>query len=234
MTMLAGEPLILWSWVFDHLGEIEHQLVQHVELTVIAVAVGFAISLPLGIWGHRNGVLLAPITLFADLLYTIPSLALFALLIPITGLSYLTVEIALVGYTLLILIRNIVAGLAGVPEDTKDAARGMGLSRRQILWQVELPLALPAIVAGIRVATVSTIGLVTVGGWIGRGGLGNLIFEGLSVFFNTEMIVGTVLTVALALAADALILWGRRRLMPWARRRAEPARLEAREAVAAP
>jgi osmoprotectant transport system permease protein len=214
---IAGEPLILWSWVFDHLGEIGSQLLQHVELTIIAVVLGFAISLPLGIWSHRRRFAAGPVTIVAGLLYTIPSLALFALLIPITGLSNVTVEVALVSYTLLILIRNIVAGLSGVPDDVKDAGRGMGLSDRQILWRVEVPLASPAIVAGIRVATVSTIGLVTVGGWIGRGGLGKFIFEGLAVFFNTEILLGAVLTVALAQVADLIILRGQRILAPWSR-----------------
>jgi osmoprotectant transport system permease protein len=219
VSLGADEPLILWGWVFDHLDEIWTQLVQHVVLTVVAVTIGLAISLPIGVWGYRRRVVLASATVVADLLYTIPSLALFGFLVPITGITYLTVEVALVSYTLLILIRNVAAGLAGVPEDAKDAARGMGLGRRQILWSVEIPLALPAIVAGVRVATVSTIGLVTVGGWIGYGGLGNFIFDGLSVFFTTEIIVGAVLTVALALAADALIRWGQRRLAPWSRAR---------------
>jgi osmoprotectant transport system permease protein len=222
MSFLAAEPIILWSWVFDHLSLIGHQLVQHVVLTVIAVALGFAISLPFGIWGHRHRAVLASSTIVADLLYTIPSLALIGLLVPITGLTYLTVEVALVSYTLLILIRNVAAGLEGVPEDAKEAARGMGLSKRQLLWSVELPLAMPAIVAGIRVATVSTIGLVTVGGWIGIGGLGNLIFQGLQIFFATEIIIGSALIVVLALVADALILWGQRRLSPWARARPAP------------
>jgi osmoprotectant transport system permease protein len=224
---VVGE-LILWSWVFDHLDHIGAQLVQHIVLTVMAVSVGLVISLPLGILGYRHRWVQVPTTIVADLLYTIPSLALFAFLVPITHLTYLTVEIALVGYTLLILVRNVVAGLAGVPEDAKDAARGMGYSSRQLLWGVELPLAMPAIVAGVRVATVSTIGLVTVGGWIGIGGLGNLIFEGLSVFFYTPMIVGAVLTVALAIGADALIQWGQRRLTPWSRRSRSPIRFDPR------
>jgi osmoprotectant transport system permease protein len=222
VSLLGGEPLILWSWVVDHLAEIWHQLVQHVVLTVIAVTLGLAISLPIAVWGYRRRTVLASATIVADLLYTIPSLALFGFLVPITGITYLTVEVALVSYTLLILIRNVAAGLAGVPEDAKDAARGMGLSTRQILWSVEIPLAMPAIVAGVRVATVSTIGLVTVGGWIGFGGLGNFIFEGLSVFFSTEIIVGAVLTVVLALVADALIRLAERRLTPWSRARRAP------------
>jgi osmoprotectant transport system permease protein len=222
MSVLAAEPIILWSWVFDHLSEIGHQLVQHVVLTIIAVVLGLTISLPIGIWGHRHRVVLAPSTIVADLLYTIPSLALIGLLVPITGLTYVTVEVALVSYTLLILIRNVAAGLEGVPEDTKDTARGMGLSSREILWSVELPLAMPVIVAGIRVATVSTIGLVTVGGWIGIGGLGNLIFQGLQILFATEIIIGSALIVVLALVVDALILWGQRRLSPWSRERRSP------------
>jgi osmoprotectant transport system permease protein len=233
MRLLAGEPLILWSWVFDHVSEIGHQLVQHVVLTVIAVVLGLAISLPVGIWGHRHRAVLASSTIVADLLYTIPSLALIGLLVPVTGLTYLTVEVALVSYTLLILIRNVAAGLDGVPEDAKDAARGMGLSSRQILWSVELPLAMPAIVAGVRVATVSTIGLVTVGGWIGIGGLGNLIFHGLQILFATEIIIGSALIVVLALVADALILWGQRRLSPWSRERRSP-RIDPRVAQGPP
>jgi len=226
--------LILWSWIFDHLNHIGGQLVQHVVLTVVAVTVGLAISLPLGVLGYRHRWVQVPTTVVADLLYTIPSLALFAFLVPITHLTYLTVEIALVSYTLLILVRNVVAGLSSVPEDAKDAARGMGFSSRQLLWGVELPLAMPAIVAGVRVATISTIGLVTIGGWIGKGGLGNLIFDGLQIFFYTPMIVGVVLTVAFAICADALIRWGQRRLTPWSRpRRGAPMRFDPRAAEGA-
>ena len=225
---VLGE-LILWSWVFDHLDHIGAQVVQHIVLTVIAVSVGLAISLPLGVLGYRHRWVQIPTTVVADLLYTIPSLALLAFLVPITHLTYLTVEIALVSYTLLILVRNVVAGLAGVPEDAKDAARGMGLSSRQLLLGVELPLAMPAIVAGVRVATVSTIGLVTVGGFIGIGGLGNLIFDGLSIFFYTEIIVGAVLTVVVAICADALIVWAQRWLTPWSRARSRaPMRFDPR------
>jgi osmoprotectant transport system permease protein len=158
-----------------------------------------------------------PITWLAGFVYTIPSLALFVLLIPITGLTITTVEIGLVSYTLLILIRNVVAGLDGVPEDVKDAARGMGLTDRQILWRVEVPLALPVIVAGIRVATVSTVGLVTVGAFIGIGGLGQFILDGLQTFFNTEILVGAILSVAVAFAAETILLGSQRLLTPWTR-----------------
>jgi osmoprotectant transport system permease protein len=152
-------------------------------------------------------------------MYTIPSLALFVILLPITGLSTTTAEIGLVSYTLLILIRNSVVGLRGVPEDVKEAARGMGYTDRALLWRVEIPLALPAIMAGIRIATVSTIGLVTVAALIGRGGLGQFILQGLSTFFNTEIFLGAALSVALALTADALLLGVQTVLTPWARSR---------------
>jgi osmoprotectant transport system permease protein len=166
---------------------------------------------------HRYRFLYAPIAWVTGLLYTIPSIALFVILLPITGLTYTTAEIGLVSYTLLILIRNIVVGLAGVPEDVKEAARGMGYTKRQLLWRVELPLALPAVVAGIRIATVSTIGLVTVAAIIGRGGLGQFILEGLQTFFNTQILLGAVLSVALALAADGALLGVQKVLTPWSR-----------------
>jgi osmoprotectant transport system permease protein len=151
-------------------------------------------------------------------MYTIPSLALFVILLPITGLSTTTAEIGLVSYTLLILIRNSVVGLRGVPEDVKEAARGMGYTDRALLWRVEIPLALPAIMAGIRIATVSTIGLVTVAALIGRGGLGQFILQGLSTFFKTEIFLGAALSVALALTADALLLGVQTVLTPWGRK----------------
>jgi osmoprotectant transport system permease protein len=208
-----------WDWITGHRSRILHLLVEHIELTVIAVAVGLAISFPLAVYAYRHRAAYAPIVQVTGLLYTIPSLALMALLLPITGLSYTTAEIPLISYTLLILIRNTVVGLRAVPEDVKDAALGMGYTRRQLLWRVELPLALPAIVAGIRIATVSTIGLVTIAALIGRGGLGQLILEGLNIFYTTEFLLGALLSVALALVADALLLIGQRALTPWARSR---------------
>jgi osmoprotectant transport system permease protein len=204
-----------WQWALDNRSEILSRALEHVELTVIAVAVGLLISFPLAILGYRRGAALLPITWGAGLLYTIPSLALFALLVPVTGLTITTAEIGLVSYTLLILIRNIVAGLRGVPEDAKDAARGMGFSERQLLWRVEIPLSLPAIMAGIRIATVSTVGLITIAALIGRGGLGKFILDGLRRFFYFEMGLGAGLSVALALAADALLLALGRMLTPW-------------------
>ncbi len=213
----STDPVIRWDWVWGHLHDIWTLTVEHIELTLIAVVIGMAISLPVAIWAHRHRRAYAPITWTAGILYTIPSLALFSLLVPVTGLSVLTVEIGLVSYTLLILIRNTVAGLDEVPANAKDAARGMGLTPRQMLWRVELPLALPVIGAGLRIATVSTIGLVTVGALIGRGGLGQLILEGLRLLFTTEIVVGAILSVALALVADGLLLLGQRALTPWTR-----------------
>lgn len=221
---MNGSPVSLvaissWEWITGHRSRILHLLLQHVQLTVIAVAVGFLISFPLAVYSYRHRAAYLPITWITGLLYTIPSLALFVLLLPFTGLSIITVEVGLVSYTLLILIRNTVVGLRGVPEDVKEAARGMGHTESQLLWRVELPLALPAIVAGIRIATVSTIGLATVGALIGRGGLGKLILDGLAILYATEYLLGALLSVALALVADGLLLVGQRLLTPWARGR---------------
>ena len=214
---LGAEPLFEFDWVLDHLDDVWQRLGEHIVLTLLAVGIGLAISFPLAILAHRHRRLYAPITWFTGLLYTIPSLALFALLVPITHISTTTAEIGLVSYTLLILIRNIVTGLDGVPADVKEAAQGMGYTDRQILWRVELPLALPAVVAGIRIATVTTIGLVTVTALIGKGGLGFFILRGLRQFFSTAIILGAGLSVILAVFADALLLGAEWLLAPWRR-----------------
>jgi osmoprotectant transport system permease protein len=207
-----------WSWVFDHLDLIRERLLQHLWLTFLAVAIGFVISFPLAVVAHRRRRLYPPIAWTTGLLYTIPSLALFSLLLPLTGLSTLTAEIGLVSYTLLILIRNMVTGLAGVPTDVKDAARGMGYTEGQVLWRVELPLALPAIVAGTRIAAVTTIGLVTVTALIGKGGLGALMLAGFrGLYPEIAVLLAVGLSVALAVIADALLLSGQRILSPWVR-----------------
>jgi osmoprotectant transport system permease protein len=215
--------VIDWSWITEHLGEIGSRLVQHVWLTTLAVSIGLVLSLPLGVYAHRHPRAYGSIAAAAGVIYTIPSLALFVLLLPITGISTLTVEIALVSYTLLILIRNIVAGLQGVPSDVKESSLGMGYTEWQMLRRVELPLALPVIFAGIRVATVSTIGLITVASLLGKGGLGQFILEGLRTSYTndfTEVIVGTVLSVALAVVADLALMLTGRAVTPWAGRRA--------------
>lgn len=215
--MTPGEPLIRWSWIFGHLDEIGRRLLEHLVLTGIAVGVGLALSLALGIWAARMPRVYGPVTWLAGVLYTIPSLALFALLIPFTGLSTLTAEIGLVSYTLLILIRNIVAGIQSVPADVRESAAGMGCTRWQVLWQVELPLSLGVIIAGIRVAAITTVGLVTVTALIGQGGLGMLILQGIQLFFSTPLIVGAVLSVALAVAIDGLMVRLQRWVTPWTR-----------------
>jgi len=152
-------------------------------------------------------------------LYTIPSLALFAFLVPITGITILTAEIGLVSYTLLILVRNIVAGIQGVDPAVKEAALGMGYGRRKLFLEIELPLALPVILAGVRIAAVTTIGLVTITALIGQGGLGYFILNGLTRFFNTEIVLGTALSVILAVVVDMLLVLGERLLTPWAAKR---------------
>jgi osmoprotectant transport system permease protein len=212
-----GEPLIRWDWVANHTDEMGQRIGEHLELTIIAVAVGLVIAFGLAIAGLRLPRLYPPITAFAGILYTIPSLALFAFLVPYTGLSLLTAEIGLVSYTLLILVRNIVSGIRSVPEDVRDAALGMGYTPRAIFWRIELPLALGVIFAGIRIATITTIGLVTVTALIGQGGLGYLILLGIQQFFSTPLILGATLSVALAVAADGALVLVQRSLMPWTR-----------------
>lgn len=211
------ERLFDWDWVARHLDDVWFRLGEHVQLALIAVAIGFLISFPLGIYAHRHVRIYSPVAWFAGLLYTVPSLALFSLLVPYTGLSTASAEIGLVSYTLLIIIRGVFAGLASVPTDVKEAALGMGYTRRQLLWQVELPLALPVIVAGVRIATVTTIGLVTVTALIGKGGLGYFILLGLRQFFLTSIVLGAALSVILALFAEAILLVGQSALTPWSR-----------------
>ena len=214
------DPWIRWSWVSGHLDVITAALVQHIQLTLIAVVVGLVIALPLGLVAWRSRLFRGPIFSVTGILYTIPSLALFAALVPFTGFSILTSEIGLVGYTLLILIRNIVVGLNSVPDEVREAARGMGYRPLAELVRIDVPLAVPAIVAGLRIATVTTIGLVTVTALIGEGGLGSLIYDGLLRDFKTPLVVGTVLSVALAFAADLSLAGAERVITPWSRARA--------------
>ena len=221
-TGLVGavdDPWIRWDWTMRHLDVIGAALAQHVELTVIAVGLGVVIALPLGLLAWRLRFLRGPIFSVSGILYTIPSLALFSFLIPFTGLSILTSEIGLVSYTLLILIRNIVTGLDAVPAEVREAARGMGYRPFRQLVQVEVPLSVPSIIAGVRIATVTTIGLVTVTALIGEGGLGSLIYDGLLRDFRTPLVIGTGLSVALAIFADLSLAGAQRIVTPWARGR---------------
>jgi osmoprotectant transport system permease protein len=218
--MRAGEPLILWDWTFNHLPEIWQRVQEHLLLTAIAVTIGFVIAFALSLAIKQIPALYAPVTWLTGVLYSIPSLALFALLIPFTGLSLTTAEVGLVGYTLLILVRNIVGGLRSVPADVREAATGMGYSRWQMLWRVELPLAVTVIIAGLRVAVVTMVGLVTVTGVIGQGGLGALIVLGLQQFFATPLVIGAVLSIAMAVLLDAALVLIQRLVTPWARSQA--------------
>lgn len=209
-----------WGWLADHVPALLYRTGQHLYLAAIAVAIGLAVSLALGILASRRRPLYAPISLVAGLVYTIPSLALFAALVPIVGLGVLTAEIPLILYTLVILFRNVVAGLDAVPPDVREAADAMSLAGPARLLRVELPLAVPLIVAGLRVATVSTIGLVTITATLGDalGGLGFFIFEGARRSFATEIYAGAVPTIVLALVLDRLFVWLQGRLAPWDRR----------------
>ncbi len=209
------------DWLRDHWSDtLQPALLQHVELSLIAVAVGFGIAAALAIAGVRFRLVDAPVGALADFLYTIPSLALFQLLVPLTGLTETTVEIALVSYTLLVLYRNMVEGLRGVPADVLEAARGMGLTRLQRFLRIELPLAAPAVLAGLRIATVSTISIATVAAFVIPKGLGDPIFVALNQnLFKTEILAAGGLAVALALAADALLALAQRLLTPWSRLR---------------
>ena len=217
--------MIDWGWMADHVDVLAGRLVQHLYLAAIALVIGFAISFALAIWSVRRRRVYAPIAAFAGILYTIPSLALFAALVPITGLSLATAEIPLVMYTILIFVRNIVAGFDAVPPDALEAADGMGYTRNQRLWRVELPLAVPLTIAGLRVASVSTIGLVTISGAIGDrfGGLGFFIFEGYRRGFPTEILFGAVPSMLLAVAVDLALVAAQRRVTPWATARDEQA-----------
>jgi osmoprotectant transport system permease protein len=206
------------TWIRQHWADtLQPALIQHLWLTAIAVGIGFVIAFVAALAAHRFGWFAAPFGVLAALLYTIPSIALFQLLVPVTGITVTTIEVGLVGYTLLILFRNTLAGLRGVPEEVLEAARGMGLTRSQILRRVELPLAMPAIGAGVRIAVVTTISLATVAAYITPYGLGKPIFDGLQINYHSEYVVAGALAIGLALVADALLVGAQRLLTPWAR-----------------
>jgi osmoprotectant transport system permease protein len=203
------------QWIADNFDRYTHPFWQHVYLTVIAVVVGFAIAASLALVAHRRRWLIAPVTTVTGIMYTIPSLSLFFLLQPLTGRGTTTALIALVSYTLLIIFRNVLAGLDNVGAETRDAARGLGMTDRQVLWRVEVPLALPEIMAGLRVAVTTTVGLATLAFFAGAGGLGGSIFSNLT--FKSNVVVGGGLCVLLAVTLDLLILGAQRILTPWRR-----------------
>jgi osmoprotectant transport system permease protein len=215
----APNPWFDPSYVTDNWDTIVGHLGQHVRLTVGAVLLGALIALPLALLARRARLLAGPVLGLSSIVYTIPSLAMFAFLAPFTGpLSPTTVLVGLTLYTLVVLVRNFLAGLQGVPADVREAARGMGYGSARLFLQVDLPLALPAFMAGLRIATVSTVALVTVGVITGNGGLGQLIVGGFnSNFYRAEIVTGAVGCVLLALVADVLLAGLERLLTPWTR-----------------
>lgn len=218
MSVLAqADSLIDWSWIQRNADQIWDRTLEHLALTGISVAIGLAISVGLAVVALRWRWTYRPITWFTGLLYTIPSLALFALLVPFVGLSRSNAIIALTSYTLLILVRNIVAGIDGVSQSVLEAADGMGYTRTARFWRMEVPLALPAIIAGVRIASVTTVGLVTVTAVLGLGGYGFFILRGLNTFFWTQIIVGVALSVILAALLDMAFIGLQKALSPWAR-----------------
>jgi osmoprotectant transport system permease protein len=219
---MNDQPFFRLDWIVDNLDMLAERTAEHVVLTLIAVVGGVLIAAPVTILIYRRRRLIGPVLGFTGVLYAIPSLALFAVLIPITGIGIVTAEIALISYTLLILIRNGLSGLDGVEPEIIEAATGLGHSRSQRLWRVELPLAVPVLMAGLRIATVTTIGLVAVTALIGQGGLGFVIIVlGIRRQFETAILVGVALSVVLAIVADRGLVLLERALTPWARQRTE-------------
>jgi osmoprotectant transport system permease protein len=215
----AANPIIRWEYLVDEWDQVREALLQHLELTVISVVGGIVVAGALTAIALRARWTTGPITALSGFLYTIPSVALFGVLAPYTGLSIVTAVIPLVAYTLLILVTNMLAGFRAVPASVRDAADGMGLNPLRRIVTVDLPIAMPSIITGIRIATVSTVGLVTVAAVIGQGGLGRLILDGLRRAFWTPMTVGAGLSILLALSLDLVILALGRLATPWLRRR---------------
>lgn len=219
LTAQATNPIIRWEYLVDEWDQISEALVQHLRLTLLSMAIGVAVAAVLSALVLRHRWTGPAVNLLTSGIYTIPSVAFFAILVPYTGLSVWTAVVPLAGYTLLVLVTNFVAGFRSVPEEVRDAAAGMGLSPWRRVLGVELPLAAPLIITGLRIAAVSTVGLVTVAAIIGQGGLGRLILDGLRRSFWTPMVVGSTLSILLALALDLAIVGVSRLVTPWTRRR---------------
>jgi osmoprotectant transport system permease protein len=207
------------DWIVHNIDRYWNPLLEHVYLTVVPVAIGFAISMALAIFAHRRRWLTGPILTVTGIFFAIPSVAAFFLLQPITGLGYTTAIVALVSYTLLIIFRNITTGLRNVPAETRDAAIGQGLTDRQVLFRVELPMAVPEIMAGLRIATSTTVGLAALAVFAGAGGLGTEILRGSDKYFKSNVVVAGGLAVLLAAVFDLLILAAQRVMTPWQRAR---------------
>ncbi|GHJ44596.1 glycine/betaine ABC transporter permease [Catellatospora sp. TT07R-123] len=216
----VDNPWFSWDYLRQNTGTLLAALREHLLLTLAAVAVAAVLAIPLAVLAHRIGSLTGPILGVTGVLYTIPSLALFAMLAPFTGLRPVTVLIGLVLYALLTIVRNTLTGLRQVPAEVVDSARGMGYGPAALLWRIELPLALPGVMTGLRIATVSTVALVTVGELVGFGGLGNLIIGGFnSNFYRAQIMAATLACIGLALALDLALVLLSRAVMPWHRRR---------------
>ncbi|HVV90053.1 MAG TPA: ABC transporter permease [Solirubrobacterales bacterium] len=216
--------LFCWDWATENIHRFGTPALQQLELTVISVLIGFAIAFALALLAHRRRLLQWPLLAGTGILFAIPSVAFFLLLLPITGRSRETAIIALSAYTLQIIYRNVMQGLANVPESAKQAARGMGLTDRQILWRVELPLAIPEIVGGLRIATVSTVAIATLAVFAGGGGLGTQIYNSSNLSFSTAIVIAGGIAMLMALAFDAVFLTVQRLVTPWRRAEAEATR----------
>lgn len=214
---LVRNDWICWEYVRSRSQELTDATVQHIWITVVSVLIGLLIAFPLALLARGRRSVAGAVLTLTTVLYTVPSLAMFSLLLPVFGLSASLVVTGLVLYSLTILVRNILAGLEAVPAEVREAARGMGYGRIRLLFEVELPLALPALLAGVRIATVSTVALTTVGSVVGKGGLGNLIGDGVQSTFKAQVLTASVLCVLLALVADLLLLGLQRLLTPWTR-----------------
>ncbi|WP_336705975.1 ABC transporter permease [Oerskovia sp. USHLN155] len=217
---MPPNPWFSWSYVQNNWGEISQALVEHTTITIQAVLIALVIALPLAALAHRVRWLAVPVLGTTGVMYTIPSLALFSILVPFTGIGRTPVLIGLVMYALLILVRNVLVGLQGVDPDVRDAAKGLGYGPTRLLAAVEIPNALPSIMTGVRLATVSTVALVTVGFVAGYGGLGTLMFRGFRSSYNAQIMTATLLCLLLAVVLDLLLLLLGRVLTPWSRTRA--------------
>ncbi|MFG2194809.1 ABC transporter permease [Streptomyces sp. NPDC048639] len=221
---LADDVWICGEYVSSRSQELMDATVQHISITAAAVSIGLLVAFPLALLARSRGGFAGPVLGLTSVLYTVPSLAMFSLLMPLFGVSVSVVVTGLVLYSLTVLVRNILAGLDAVPEEAREAARGMGYGPVRLLFEVELPLALPALIGGVRIATVSTIALTTVGAIVGYGGLGTLILEGLDTYFKPQVLTASVICVVLAVTADIALLGMQRLLTPWTRVQARAAK----------
>jgi osmoprotectant transport system permease protein len=213
----ATDKLFCFDWARENIGSYGTPTLQHLELVAISVLAGFTVAFAFALVAHRRRWLQSPLLAVTGVIYTVPSLAFFFLLLPLTGLGRDTVIIALSAYTLQIIYRNTITGLANVPAAAKDAARGMGMTKRQILWRVELPLATPEIVAGLRIATVSTVAIATLAVFASGGGLGQKIYTAGGLTFKTNIILAGGIAILMAISFDAILYGAQRFATPWRR-----------------